>query len=482
MKWSKSWLAVVLAVMAGSVEWAADKEPAKPADKGPAGYWQGTLKVGAVELRLGLNVTAKPDGGFTATLDSPDQGAKGLPVDDVTVKDAEVKLEMKNLKASFEGKLSADGKELAGTFKQAGAEFPLTFKRLDKAPDYARPQDPKKPYPYADEEVTFENKTAGVKFAGTLTLPKGKGPFPAAVLIAGSGAHDRDESLMGHRPFLVLADHLTRNGVAVLRCDDRGVGGSTGDKLAATTEDFAADALAAMAFLKGRPEIDPKKIGLIGHSEGGIVAPLAASKSDDVAFIVLMAGTGLPGEEILYRQGELILKAANADEKAVAKQREMQEKLFAVVKAAKDDKAARAGIEEVFQTETAKLTDEEKKEAEKNKGVLQAQTKLMLTPWFRFFLTYDPAPALKKVKCPVLALNGERDLQVPAKPDLEAIEKALKDGGNKDFTTKELPKLNHLFQTCETGALTEYAKIEETFAPAALEEISAWIGKRFGGR
>jgi uncharacterized protein len=302
------------------------------------------------------------------------------------------------------------------------------------------------------------------------------------VLLTGSGAHDRDESLMGHRPFLVLADHLTRNGVAVLRCDDRGVGGSTGDKMASTTEDFADDALAAVAFLKGRPEIDPKKIGLIGHSEGGIVAPLAASKSDDVAFVVLVAGTGLPGEEILYRQGELILKAEKADEKTVARQREMQEKMFAVLKAAKDDKAAVAGLEEVFMAEEAKLTDEEKKEAEKNKGVLAAQTKLMLTPWFRFFLSYDPAPALKKVKCPVLALGGERDLQVPAKPDLEAIEKALKEGGNKDVTVKELPKLNHLFQTCETGALSEYAKIEETFAPAALEEISGWIGKRFGGR
>jgi pimeloyl-ACP methyl ester carboxylesterase len=482
MKWSQSRFAAALALGLAVVACAADKDPAKPADKGPAGYWQGTLKVGAVELRLGLNLTAKPDGGYTATLDSPDQGAKDIPADEASVKDDEVKVEWKKLNASFDGKVSAAGKELAGTFKQLGAEFPLTFKRLDKAPDYARPQDPKKPYPYAEEEVTFENKPAGVKFAGTLTLPKGKGPFPAAVLITGSGAHDRNESLMGHRPFLVLADHLTRNGVAVLRYDDRGVGGSTGVKMTATTADFADDALAAVAFLKGRPEIDPKKIGLIGHSEGGIVAPLAASKSDDVAFIVLLAGTGLPGEEILYRQGELMLKAEKADEKTIARQREMQEKMFAVVKAAKDEKAIREGLDELLKAEEAKLTDEEKKEAEKTKGLMAAQSRLLMTPWFRFFLTYDPAPTLKKVKCPVLALNGERDLQVPPKADLEAIEKALKDGGNKDVTTKELPKLNHLFQTCETGSLSEYAKIDETFAPAALEEVSGWINKRFGGK
>ena len=473
--------AAALAALAGIVVSAAD-EPAKPADKGPAGFWQGVLKVGAVELRVVLSVTAKPDGGLIAALDSPDQGVKGIPVDEITFTDKAAKAELKKINASFVGKMSDDGKEIAGTWTQGGADLPLTFERLDKAPDYARPQDPKKPYPYAEEEVTFENKPAGMKFAGALTLPKGKGPFPAAVLIAGSGKHDRDESLMGHRPFLVLADHLTRNGVAVLRCDDRGVGASTGDKFAVTDEDLADDALAAVAFLKGRPEIDPKKIGLIGHSEGGIIAPIAAAKSDGVAFVVLLAGPGLLGEAILYRQGELIARAEKADDKTVARQREMQEKMFAILKKEKDDKAVREQLAALLRDETAKLSDEEKKEAEKRKGAAEAQANLVLTPWFRFFLAYDPAPTLRRVKCPVLALNGERDLQVPAKADLEAVEKALKDGGNKDVTVKEMPKLNHLFQTCETGAPSEYAKIDETFAPAALGEISGWIGKRFGAQ
>jgi len=496
MKNAKFGWAAVLCLLAATTAWAADG-PAKPADKGLAGFWQGAIKTGAIELRVVLNITAKPDAGFIGTLDSPDQGAKGIPIDEIDLKDADVKLDLKTIKASFDGKMSDDGKEIAGTWKQGGSDFPLTFKRLDKAPDYDRPQDPKKPYPYAEEEVTFENPltlpsppsnggegrvrgSAGVKFAGTLTIPKGKGPFPAAVLITGSGAHDRNESLLGHRPFLVIADHLTRNGVAVLRYDDRGVGGSTGDKMAVSSADLAEDVLAAVAFLKTRPEIDAKKIGLIGHSEGGIIAPMAAAKSDDVAFIVLLAGPGLSGEEILYRQAELIARAGGADDKAVGRQRAIQEKMFAIVKKEKDDKAAREQIEAAIKEAIDKLSDDEKKEVEKNKGAAAANMNLMLTPWFRYFLAYDPAPTLKRVKCPVLALDGERDLQVPAKADLEAIDKALKDGGDKDVTVKELPKLNHLFQTCDTGAPTEYGKIDETFAPAALNEISGWINKRFG--
>ena len=455
------------------------QDPPKPSDKGLVGFWQGTLKIGTIELRLGLNVSAKSDGTLTGTFDSPDQGAKDLPISEINVKESAVKLESKKIGATFEGKLSEDGKELKGTWKQSGGELALTFKRLAKAPSYARPQDPKKPYPYIEEEVKLENKAAGVKLAGTLTFPKGKGPFPAVVLITGSGPQDRDEALMGHRPFLVLADHLTRNGIAVLRCDDRGVGGSTGNTSTSTTADFADDALVGVAFLKGRPEIDGKKIGLIGHSEGGVVAPIAATKSNDVAFIVLLAGTGLVGEEILYRQGELILKASKTDEKAIARQRALQERMFAIVKKEKDPKEVRAQIDAVVAEETAKLTEAEKAIAEKQKGALEGQLKMVLSPWFRYFLTFDPAPTLKRVTCPVLAINGEKDLQVPCKVNLDAIEKALKEGGNKDVTVKEFPKLNHLFQTCETGSPTEYARIDETFAPVALNEISSWIAKRF---
>jgi pimeloyl-ACP methyl ester carboxylesterase len=335
-----------------------------------------------------------------------------------------------------------------------------------------RPQEPKKPYPYDEEEVGYENKRDGVKLAGTLTLPRGKGPFPATLLITGSGPQDRNESLLGHKPFLVLADYLTRQGIVVLRVDDRGVGGSTGSVPDSTTENFAADVTAGIEFLKTRKEIDPKQIGLIGHSEGGLIAPMVAAQNGDVAFIVLMAGTGLTGEEILYLQGALILKAGGASAEQLAKQRATQEGMFKILKEEKDPATAEKRLHEEL---SRNLTEEAKKKSEQ---AIAAQIKRANTPWFRYFLTLDPRPALRKVKCPVLALNGENDLQVPATENLREIEAALKAGGNKDVTIVSLPKLNHLFQTSETGSMSEYAKIEETIAPVALKTIGDWILKR----
>jgi pimeloyl-ACP methyl ester carboxylesterase len=335
-----------------------------------------------------------------------------------------------------------------------------------------RPQEPKKPYPYNEEEVGYENMRDGVKLAGTLTLPRGKGPFPAVLLITGSGPQDRNESLLGHKPFLVLADYLTRQGIAVLRVDDRGVGGSTGSTPNSTTENFAADVMAGIEFLKICKEIDPKQIGLIGHSEGGMIAPLVAAQNGDVAFIVLMAGAGLTGEEILYKQGAMIMKANGASVDQLAKQRATQESMFKILKEEKDPAAAEKRLREEL---SKSLTEEEKKKAGQTIAV---HIKLSNTPWFRYFLTLDPRPALRKVKCPVLALNGENDLQVSANENLREIEAALKAGGNNDVTIARLPKLNHLFQTSQTGSPNEYIKIEETIAPVALKTIGDWILKR----
>jgi fermentation-respiration switch protein FrsA (DUF1100 family) len=452
----------------------ADKDPPKAGDKGLEGIWQGTLKIGNVELRLAFKVTKKDDK-LTATLDSIDQGAKDIPVDSVEQKDATVTFTMAKLKASFEGTMNKEGTEIAGTFKQAGMEFPLTLKRTDKVAELARPQEPKKPYPYDAVEVTYENKKGGAKFAGTLTLPKGDGPFPVVLLITGSGPQDRDETVAGHKPFLILADHLTRKGVAVLRVDDRGVGGSTGDTEKATSEDFAGDVLAGVEFLKGRKEIDPKRIGLVGHSEGGMIAPMVAAQSKDVAFIVLLAGPGQTGEDLLLLQGELVVKSEGGDADAVKKARAQQEALFGILKKEKDPKAAKEKVDAYVKEQTEKLTDEERKQLEALKAVQEAKLNMLLTPWFRYFLEYDPAPALKKVRCPVLAVNGEKDVQVSAKENLARIKKSLEEGGNPDVTVKELPGLNHLLQTCKTGAVSEYTRIEETMAPAALEVISDWI-------
>ena len=447
--------------------------------KGIEGYWEGVLKVGAgMELRMGVKVVKKDDGSLSGTLDVPQQGAKDLKLEDVKFKDSKFSFEFKTGKGSYEGKLNKGASEIEGRWKQSGLDFELIFKRKDKATPLLRPQEPKKPYPYSETEVSYENKKANVKMAGTLTMPQAAGPHAVALLIAGSGPQDRNETIFGHKPFWVIADHLTRQGIAVLRVDKRGIGSSTGKYAEATSADFADDVMAGVEFLKTYKGIDPHKIGLIGHSEGGIVGPMVAAQSKDIAFVVMLAGTALGGEEILYLQGQAILKAAGADEKTMARQRSVQELMFKITKEEKDNAAAEKKIREALDKEKAKLTDDEKKEAEKQQAAMDGQIKRILQPWFRYFLTYDPRPTLMKVQCPVLSLIGEKDLQVPPKENNPEIEKALKAGGNKDFTVKELPKMNHLFQTCTTGALSEYASIEETVSPAALKLITEWILRR----
>jgi pimeloyl-ACP methyl ester carboxylesterase len=444
-------------------------EPAGADDQTPLakksieGYWLGTLKLGAIEMRLGFEIKRKNDGSFTATGDSIDQGTKDLPIETVTFVGDTLTLKMPDMKAVYTGKFQPDGNSIQGELDK-GAKMPLDLKRQDKPFLQTRFQAPKKPYPYSEEEVTFQSKTKGVILAGTFTKPVGSGPFAAAILISGSGPQDRDESVMGHKPFMVLADHLTRQGMAVLRYDDRGIAKSTGDYEVATTRDFADDTAGAVAYLKNRSDVG--KIGLIGHSEGGIIAPMVAAKCSDVAFIVLLAGSGIPGDAVLIAQGKLILKAMGANEMAIASQMAMQQKLFALAKEENEEKRKAA------------VADLEKGLTEAMKAGVRSQISLVTSPWFKYFLTYDPRPALGKVQCPVLALNGDKDLQVPAKENLAEIEKALRAGGNKDVTVKELPGLNHLFQPTKTGLPQEYGKIDTTFAPKALETISDWIAQR----
>lgn len=444
------------------------------------GIWQGLLKAGSLELRVVFKIKAAEDGALEATLDSPDQGATNIPVDEVRVENGRLSLKIEQLRLSYEGQINEAGTEIQGQLTQAGMTFPLDLKRVEKAPEIRRPQEPKKPYPYDEEEVVYTNPQDGVKLAATLTLPRTEGPHPAVVLISGSGAQDRNETVFAHRPFLVLADYLTRRGIAVLRADDRGVGGSTGNISEATSENFALDALAGVAYLKGRKEIDPRHIGLIGHSEGGIIAPIAAVKSRDVAFIVMMAGTGLTGEEILYRQAALIARAEGAPEEKIEENRRIQERIFAVLKQAKDLETAKKKLRALVPKTLDMMSEQEKKAIPDPEKLIQTQMERLLSPWFRHFLTYDPRPTLRKVRCPVLAINGSLDLQVPARENLSAIEKALKEGGNTDVTIKEFPGLNHLFQTAKTGSPSEYGKIEETISPGVLKYIADWILARCG--
>ncbi|HEY2737951.1 MAG TPA: alpha/beta fold hydrolase, partial [Thermoanaerobaculia bacterium] len=321
---------------------------------------------------------------------------------------------------------------------------------------------------------------AKVKFAGTLTLPKGAGPFPAVLLITGSGPQDRDESIVGHKPFLVLADHLTRRGIAVLRVDDRGVGGSTGSVSGSTTSDFAGDVLAGVAFLKQHAHIAADRIGLIGHSEGAVIAPLAASRSKDVAFIVMMAGTSVPGYEILPAQVEAIDVASGQTADKAKKEADITRAALGLVRAEKDEAVLRTKLKALFVEHKDDVDADDLKQAGSLDAFVERQVKSLTSPWFRYFLDYDPRPALRQVKVPVLALNGELDKQVLPDQNLPSIEQTLHESKNPDVTVRRLPGLNHLFQTAQTGSPTEYATIQETLSPAVLDLMTHWILERFG--
>lgn len=439
------------------------------------GIWQGALKVPGVELRIVFKISQQENGALAAVIDSPDQGATDIPVSDVVFKNDSLRIESSLIRGVYKGQIQLDNNTIVGVWNQGGMNFPLELQRIDAVPKLNRPQEPKPPYPYLEEEVTVLNASAAIELAGTFTRPTSGEPFSAVILITGSGPQDRDETVFSHRPFLVLADHLTRQGIAVLRMDDRGVGKSTGNFATATSEDFARDVIAGIEYLKTRTDVRSDQIGLIGHSEGGMIAPMVAAQSGTVAFIVLLAGTGLTGEEILYLQTELITRANGASESTIEKNREAQQRMFAVVKQEQDDSVATAMLETVLNDAVDQLSEEERNALGDKETHLNAQIKRVLSPWFRCFLTYDPIPTLMKVKCPVLAINGELDLQVPPKENLGAIEKALKASGNTKYTIKEFPKLNHLFQTAVTGSPTEYAKIEETMSPDVLKFVADWI-------
>ena len=424
------------------------------------GAWAGVLDVGQ-KLRIVLHLTTTADG-LEGTLESPDQGASGLAA---TVKrdGAALSFEVSMIGAKYQGTLDKDLSSVNGTFSQSGAQFPLVLQRgsAPKPQEQRRPQNPAQPYPYRAEDLKYPNPAAGIELAGTLTIPAGKGPFPAVVLITGSGQQDRDESLMGHKPFLVLSDYLTRKGIAVLRSDDRGFGGSGGDFAASTTADFATDVESAVAYLKTRPEVDPHRIGLAGHSEGGVIAPMVAARNRDVAFIVMMAGTGVPGDQIIVAQVAAGGEAAGMSHDAAVAAGVKQRRILDLVEQEKDEAVLKQKLKDELQQVPAQQFD--------------TVYRQLTSPWYRYFLAYDPAPALRKVACPVLAINGEKDTQVPPGLNLPAIRKALQDGGNRYFEVVEMPGLNHLFQHARTGAVSEYGQIEETFAPEAMEKIASWI-------
>jgi len=438
-----------------------------------SGQWHSILKVSGMQLRISIDLV-KNDSVYSGKLISIDQGNSVLPMQWVKVNNNNLHFKTAVSDIEYDGNLNDS--LISGTFVQGGQRLPLTFSRKVQEKTIAkRPQEPKPPFPYTAEDVSFFNSRDSIVLAGTLTLPSTSGKFPVVILITGSGPQNRNEELMGHKPFLVLADHLTRNGIAVLRYDDRGVAKSKGNFSTATSADFATDVDAAVAYLKTRQDIDPKKIGLIGHSEGGLIAPMVAARNSDVNYIVLMAGPGVPGKELLTLQVELQNKSLGMTGEEVTKQVDVIKGVLDIITMNGDSAVIGSAYRAYLSNSYKQLPDSVKKQVTEVQYGLQFAR--LNSSWMKFFLTYDPAPTLASIKIPVLALNGSKDLQVWAPQNLPAIEKALKKAGNKKYTVKEMPDLNHLFQECKTGAASEYSEIEQTLSPLYLNEVTTWIKK-----
>ncbi len=438
------------------------------------GSWTGNLKVQSQEIPIVFNLS-EIEGIYTTTMDSPSQGVNNIPTDQTTFIENELVIDISQMGIVYTGKF--DGSIFKGIFKQSGIELPLNLVRGKYEPEL-KLQEPKEPYPYISEEVFFENSRAdNIKLAGTLTFPKDVKDPPVAILITGSGAQNRNEELMGHKPFLVLSDHLTRNGIAVLRYDDRGFASSEGNHEIATTFDFASDVEAAIEYLKTRKDIlDITKIGLIGHSEGGLIAPIVASTNQEIAFCVLLAGPGVSGKEILITQTRKAMELSGVSEEDIQINEDYSTKIYEICENYNGEES-RKQVLAVFNK--MKESSSEMLKSQLTDEVVTQQIKLITSPWMLTFIKIDPKDYLQKVNCPVLAINGEKDFQVLPKENLEGIAKGLSSGQSKDVTTQELKGLNHLFQSSETGSFSEYSTNEETFSPLALNMISDWINERF---
>jgi len=444
--------------------------------------WVGELDLGVMKPVMQFRIVTLESGKTAAYFDSVTEGRTGFPAT-TSVDGKTLKFDVASIRLSFQGKLNDAGEQADGIWSQGGRDIPLVLKKQSTEYDSVnvwdnRPQKPVGPFPYDAEEVTFENKEDKLTLAGTLTIPKKPGRHPVVVLISGSGPQDRDESLMEHKPFWVLADYLSRRGIAVLRYDDRGFGKSTGQFEDATTEAFARDASSAVDFLKSHKRINPDEIGLAGHSEGGLIAPMVSGLRNDLAFIVLMAATGVDGVAISLSQSESMLRAAGTSEEEIKVAQDVNKAVFAVVAKSEGDadltKELQQAIEAVILTIPETIKEEEAKNLRAEVPNLNRRLK---GKWLRFFHSYDPRPALANIKCPVLAIIGSKDTQVLPDLNMPEIKKALIAGGNKDFKMVEIAGLNHLFQECETGAMGEYISIQETFNPKALSEIGDWISQ-----
>jgi fermentation-respiration switch protein FrsA (DUF1100 family) len=438
------------------------------------GKWRGELDVMGQKLEMFINISLDEFKRLNAELTIPMQMIKRKAFDEAYFDYGELELGVDEYKAKYEAVYRNDS--LVGEWKQSLYKNELIFTRTDNIPSLERPQEPQEPFPYQSETVNFYNKEADIDLEGTLTLP-GDDKYPAVVLVSGSGPQDRDETLLGHKPFKLLAHELTQAGIAVLRYDDRGTAQSEGDHSKANTADFASDAWAAFQFLQNHKNIDPSKIGIIGHSEGGMIAQMLAAQHPEVAFIVSMAGPGIPIRELMREQTEAVLRAEDYDDAMVEKSVEINMQLYDVIIKYSDSKKLRKKLKKVYENAIDELTEEEKKKLGLSKISVMQNLGTLTSPFFRYFIPFNPEDYLKKIRCPVLAINGTLDVQVIYKSNLDNIEKVLIEGGNENITVKAFEGLNHLFQPAETGAVSEYPKIETTIDPAVLEYLKEWLGR-----
>jgi pimeloyl-ACP methyl ester carboxylesterase len=438
----------------------------------------GDLSVQGVKLGMSIVLGQTPGGHWVGHLDVPMQSLQGFPLIDIKEEDDLISGLMPIPGgASFSVSLDERRQRMQGVFKQSGLEMAIDFARdLNYAyKEVLRPQEPKPPFPYEAREIELRHPS-GFTLAGTLTIPEedkfGPGPHPVAVLISGSGQQDRNEALMGHKPFLVIADYLTRHGIAVMRYDDRGIGGSGGlDTLSDTTsEDFATDTVAVVEHLKSIEDLDASHIGLIGHSEGGLIAPMVANMIEGIDFMILMAGPGVRGSDLLAVQRKLISLSIGLGEEEVKVQNEIMARL---TDRALDGASVDELVDEALELSLEADPDLGMTEEQFRKNA-RAQFGVLTNPWMLYFLDYDPAPALARVNCPVLAINGTRDLQVWHEQNLDAIERILLEQG-EDVTAIRYEGLNHLFQPAETGAIGEYATIDITIDEGVLSDMASWI-------
>ena len=425
------------------------------------GYWKGQIDLGGQQLEMAFDI-ATTENGYSATLDVPAQGAFDIPVDETLFQDNRLEMTMSAMGASYTGMLKGD--TIDGEFTQYGMKLPLNLAKAEKeAKQMTRPQDPQPPFNYRIEEVTFTNPKEGNTLTGTLTTPEGDGPFPAMVLVSGSGQQNRDEELMNHRPFWVIADYMARHGVAVLRYDDRGIGGSGGEVYNATSMDFSYDAEAAFDFLRSQKCVDASCVGILGHSEGGIINFMVAARRPEVAFLVSLAGPAVNGIEVLKAQGEAIGRSKGMTEEMIAVSCASSGQMYDVIGSSNDREEADSLLRQLL------------KGWGYNEELTEQTVGLLASPWMYYFMIYDPTEAIVKTNCPALLLNGSKDVQVVASQNLPAYEKIIAEHGKTNMTLREMPELNHLFQHCETGSPNEYFTIDETISPEVLEIVADFV-------